>query len=83
MADGLPEDEFDIVRFTHFFVSHVVCGLMAAALAFYLVTFVAVRHLYPALISTHRDDEQALAGYRPPAARAAPLLHAGARWSPC
>lgn len=57
---GLPEDVFDTMRFMHFFVSHAVCGLMASALAFYLVTFVAVRHLYPSLISTHRDDECAL-----------------------
>jgi hypothetical protein len=58
---ALPEDVFDIERFLRFFVSHVVCGLMAAALAFYFVTFVTVRHLYPALIATHRDDEKALA----------------------
>ncbi len=69
----MPEDDraIDSLRFVHFFVSHVICGLMAAALAFYLVTFVSVRHLYPALISTHRDDEAALVEV----ARLRPVLH--------
>jgi hypothetical protein len=67
---GLP-NEIDSIRFIHFVVSHFVCGLMAAALAFYFVTFVAVRHLYPALIATHRDDEEALVDI----ARLRRLLH--------
>jgi hypothetical protein len=69
----MPEGEqsLNALRFTQFFVSHVVCGLMASALAFYLATFVCVRHLYPALLSTHRDDERALVDI----ARLRPVLH--------
>ena len=43
----MPEGDLAINpnRATQFFASHFVCGLMAAAVSFYFVTFVAVWHV--------------------------------------
>ncbi|MGH7135969.1 MAG: hypothetical protein ACREHD_09530, partial [Pirellulales bacterium] len=46
-------------RYASFFTALVVCGLMAATLSFFCVTFVAVRALYPRLIDVDADDTHA------------------------
>lgn len=45
----------DVSFFAHFFVSQLLCGLVSAPLAFFGVTFLAVRALYPALLN--RDSQ--------------------------
>jgi serine/threonine protein kinase len=42
-----------------FFTALVVCGLMAATLSFFCVTFVTVRALYPQLVDAHASDPAA------------------------
>jgi serine/threonine protein kinase len=69
--------------YVHFLLSLVVCGLIAAAYPYFLVTFLAVRVFYPALLGPDgpqvsdraalRGVEQELGHYRA-AAAAVPLL---------
>jgi hypothetical protein len=47
--------------YTSFFTALVVCGLMAATLSFFCVTFVSVRALYPQLIDSDAGDAMATA----------------------
>ena len=46
--------------YASFFTALLVCGLMAATLSFFCVTFVAVRALYPRLIDTDVHDTSAV-----------------------
>jgi serine/threonine protein kinase len=46
-------------RYAAFFTALLVCGLMAATLSFFCVTFVAVRALYPRLIDADANDATA------------------------
>jgi hypothetical protein len=72
--------------YLHFLVSLVFCGLIAAAYPYFLVTFLAVRVLYPALLGPAgpgpadgpalRRVERELGRYRA-AATAVPLLAVG------
>src|SRR6185369_8702031 len=41
----------------HFFASQAVCGLMAATIAFFLVTMAAVEVMCPLLLEPDKDDE--------------------------
>lgn len=43
----------------HFFTALVLCGLMAATLSFFCVTFTAVRVFFPRLVETGDDDANA------------------------
>lgn len=59
-AGYLPPDAY-----VHFLASGVVCGAMAVAYPFFLVTFYAVRCVYPALLphgTTSSDDAHLLRG---------------------
>ena len=81
LAAGPPPD--GLQAYVHFLVSLVVCGLIAAAYPYFLVTFLAVRVLYPVLLGpagpTSTDGlalrrvEGELGRYRA-AATAVPLL---------
>jgi serine/threonine protein kinase len=46
--------------YTLFFVSQIVCGLIAASQAFFLLTVAAVQGFYPLLIETGRADDDAV-----------------------
>ncbi|HET6882154.1 MAG TPA: serine/threonine-protein kinase [Pirellulales bacterium] len=46
-------------KYAAFFTALVVCGLMAATLSFFCVTFVAVRALYPRLVDADANDATA------------------------
>ena len=66
--------------YVHFLLSLVVCGLIAAAYPYFVVTFLAVRVLYPALLGPAGPDgpalrrvERELGRYRA-AATAVPLI---------
>jgi hypothetical protein len=45
--------------YASFFTDLVLCGLMAATLSFFCVTFIAVRALYPQLVDAHGTDPAA------------------------
>jgi hypothetical protein len=47
LAVGPPPD---VASYIHFTLSLVICGLVAAAYPYFIITFVAVRVLYPALL---------------------------------
>lgn len=55
----LDSPGLDVDRLTLFLMSHALCGLIGATLSFFLVTFLAVRCLYPPLIQTDIDDPRA------------------------
>lgn len=60
---GLPKMLADPGVFGRFVLSQVICGTMAATLAFFLTNLLAVRALYPALIDAESfgpDDVQGL-----------------------
>ena len=61
--------QLNLDRFREFAISHAICGLMAATVAFFLVTFVSTRGLYPVLLQTDTQD----------AAEAVPLAGLAAR----
>jgi eukaryotic-like serine/threonine-protein kinase len=46
--------------YASFFTALIVCGLMAATLSFFCVSFVAVRALYPQLIDPELNDSTAI-----------------------
>ncbi|MBI2825047.1 MAG: serine/threonine protein kinase [Planctomycetia bacterium] len=46
--------------YTHFMASQLLCGLMAGTLAFFLVSFLAVRAYYPTLFQADQEDPTAL-----------------------
>jgi serine/threonine protein kinase len=46
-------------RYAHYVVSQLLCGLIAAALAFFTVTFVAVRAYYARFVDLDRPDPDA------------------------
>jgi serine/threonine protein kinase len=57
------DTQVDWQRSRELMMSHVVCGLMAATVAFFTVTFVAVRYLYPLLLDAEgetADDPAAI-----------------------
>jgi serine/threonine protein kinase len=47
-------------HYVHFLVSQTLCGLMSATLAFFAVTFLAVRAFYPLLVEAEQDDPEAV-----------------------
>jgi serine/threonine protein kinase len=46
--------------YLYFFLSQVVCGLMAASQEFFMLTVVAVQGFYPPLIETERTDDESV-----------------------
>ena len=56
-AEAGQRSEFGAGQFAHFFGSQVLCGLIAATQAFFLVTYVEVRGFFPALLSAHADAD--------------------------
>ncbi|HEX4610494.1 MAG TPA: protein kinase, partial [Urbifossiella sp.] len=82
-AAGPPPPPLGESAFAHFLVSLVVCGLIAAAYPYFLVTYLAVRAIYPALLGPGgpgpadgpalRRVERELGWYRA-AATAVPLV---------
>ena len=46
--------------YVHFVLSLAACGLIAAAYPYFLVTFLAVRVMYPALLGSAAPDAEAL-----------------------
>ncbi len=57
MAAGHPRSE-DMKVYVLFFVSQVICGLIAASQDFFLLTIVAVQGFCPLLIETGRSDDE-------------------------
>ena len=57
--DAQTTDAMTQARYASFFTALIVCGLIAATLSFFLVTFVAVRALYPRLADTDVNDSAA------------------------
>ncbi|HWB13022.1 MAG TPA: serine/threonine-protein kinase [Pirellulales bacterium] len=60
--DPRTADTMKASTYASFFTDLVVCGLMAATLSFFCVTFVAVRALYPQLVDAHGSDPDATRG---------------------
>jgi serine/threonine protein kinase len=57
----IPPEKFDTVLvYAHFMLSQTLCGMMAATLAFFLVSFLAVRAFYPTLFQAEHTDLAAL-----------------------
>jgi eukaryotic-like serine/threonine-protein kinase len=54
--DERTADAMTAANYASFFTDLVVCGLMAATLSFFCVTFVAVRALYPQLVDANSSD---------------------------
>jgi eukaryotic-like serine/threonine-protein kinase len=48
-------------HFSHFVVSNLLCGLVAATQSYYVVTFFAVRYCYPWLVRARRPDAREIA----------------------
>ena len=63
------DSTIDLHRVRDFVLSHTICGLMAATVSFFMITFVVVRFLFPLLLSTDSQDS----------AEAAPLARLAAR----
>ena len=59
VAFGL-RDYLQPTHYLHLTLSHVLCGLIAATLEFFLVTFMSVRALYPWLVRPGSETEQDL-----------------------
>jgi hypothetical protein len=55
-----PDSALQLSHYVHFFVSQVLCGLIAGSLSFFLVTFVAVRFLYPPLAQPETINPEAI-----------------------
>jgi hypothetical protein len=56
-ALGTPTG-LDARQYVHFFGSQAVCGLLAATMTFFLVTWYSLRALTPALVDPNHDDPQ-------------------------
>ena len=53
----VPADKFHAgLVYTHFMASQVLCGLMASTLAYFFVSFLAVRAFYPTLFQIDQTD---------------------------
>ncbi len=50
---SVRESSIDAWSYLHFFTSQALCGLIAAALTFFAVTFLSVRAIYPRLLPPH------------------------------
>ena len=59
MAVGSSRPE-DAKFYVYFFLSQVVCGLIAASQEFFMLTVVAIQGFYPLLIETGRTDDNAV-----------------------
>ena len=55
-------DRLDGFKPLHLFTSQILCGLIAVTLTFFLITFLNVRVLFPALVSPDRRDPRDLEG---------------------
>jgi hypothetical protein len=51
-------------HYLHFLTSQVLCGLIAAGLSFFAVSFLSARAFYPALIDPHAHDPAAIGQLR-------------------
>ena len=51
-------------HYLHFFISEALCGLIAASMSFFVVSFLATRAFYPALVDPQGRDPTALAQLR-------------------
>lgn len=51
-------------HYVQFLASQLLCGLLAATLAFFSVNFLSVRYLYPTLVQADSDDLGAVANLR-------------------
>ena len=58
---ALRKPGLDTELLAHFMASHLLCGMIASTVSFFLVTFIAVRCMYPALIQVDLDDASAAA----------------------
>jgi len=50
--------------YLHFLISQALCGLIAASLSFFVVSFLSARAFYPALVDPQDRDPEALARLR-------------------
>ena len=50
--------------YLHFFISQLLCGLVAASSSFFVVSFLSMRAFYPALIDPQGRDPEALSRLR-------------------
>ncbi|HVW36330.1 MAG TPA: serine/threonine-protein kinase, partial [Pirellulales bacterium] len=50
--------------YLHFFISQLLCGLIAASLSFFVVSFLSTRAFYPALVDPQGRDPEALGQLR-------------------
>jgi hypothetical protein len=53
-----PEIEVSVIDYVHFVASQAFCGLIAASLTYFFITFIAVRAFFPRLIPPNSDDPQ-------------------------
>lgn len=54
---GLGEKALSREQFIHFFASQALCGILAASMAFFMITLFSLRVITPALVNLDRDDE--------------------------
>jgi serine/threonine protein kinase len=60
LGAGVPS-QLSSEHFTHFVVSNLLCGLVAATQTYYVVTFFAVRFCYPWLVRARVPDAREIA----------------------
>ncbi len=51
-------ESFHSTIFAHFLISQILCGLVAATIAFFLVAFLTVRALHPVLVKNSKPEER-------------------------
>jgi serine/threonine protein kinase len=57
LRHAVPSERFHTgLVYTHFMASQVLCGLMASTLAYFFVSFLAVRAFYPTLFQIDQTD---------------------------
>jgi eukaryotic-like serine/threonine-protein kinase len=51
-----PTSQLSARHYTHFIVSNLLCGMIAATQSYFIVTFLSVRYCYPWLLAAHAAD---------------------------